>query len=258
MPNVTLLRNPTRFPGGITNNLPTDPLANMPQPDPSIGSYLWLDQSFDWADASATTPVGWTVTAVGVTPTRASPEVANMFGALTITNTAADNDSCFVQSKGHVAVADATKRLMFACRVAMSNATQADVIMGLTATDTTPVGGVATEETGVSDGMYFLKIDDATDWRFVVRSGSVTISYPLTLGTVTASTPDTLAFDYNPANKECALFVNGVKVRTVSVTTFPAVVMYLQMGIQNGDAVARALQVDWVASYQERNALTAP
>lgn len=251
-----LLRFPrgptTRFPGGLTTAYPSDALNNLPVPDPSKNSYYFVDQSWEWADAALATPAGYTVTAVGVTPTRTAPEVANMFGALTITNTAADNDSCFIQSKGHVAVNDSGKKLQFACRVALSNATQCDVIMGLTSTDTTPVGGVATEEQGVSDGIFFLKIDDATDWRFVVRSGSVTIGYPLALGTAVAATPDVLAFDYNPTNREVSAYVNNVKKTTVVVTTFPAAVLYLQMGIQNGDAVARTLQIDWVAGAQER------
>lgn len=243
---------PTRFPGGLTTALPTDALNNLAIPDPTKLSYAWVDQSWEWADAALATPAGWTVTAVGVTPTRTAPEVAGLFGALTVTNTAADNDSCFIQSKGHVAASDATKRMQFACRVQMSDATQTDVIMGITATDTTPIGGAGTEETGTTDGMYFLKIDGATDWRFVVRSGSATIGYPLALGTIVASTPDVLAFDYNPQNKEVSVYVNNIKKTTVVVTTFPAGVQFIQMGIQNGDAVARTLQIDWVAFAQER------
>lgn len=243
---------PTRYPGGLTTALPTDPLNNLPYPDPTKVSSFWVDQSWEWADAALATPAGYTVTAVGVTPTRTAVEVANMFGALTITNTAADNDSCFVQTKGHVVASDATRRLQYACRVSMSDATQTDVIMGITATDTTPIGGAGTEEQGVTDGMYFLKIDGATDWRFVIRSGSATIVYSLALGTIVANTPDALAFDYTPANKEVAIYMNGVKKTSVIATTFPAGAQFAQIGIQNGDAVARSLSVDWVLASQER------
>lgn len=243
---------PTRYPGGLTTALPGDALNNLPYPDPTKVSSFWVDQSWEWVDACATTPVGWTVTAVGVTPTRTAPEVAAMFGALTVTNTAADNDSCFIQSKGHVAASDATKRLQYACRVAMSDATESDVIMGVTATDTTPIGAATSEETGVTDGIFFLKIDGATDWRFYVRSGSTTIASAVSLGTVVASTPDALAFDYNPQNKEIKVYVNNVHKTTVTATTFPAGVQFAQMGIQNGAAVAKTLQVDWVLASQER------
>lgn len=243
---------PTRYPGGLTTALPTDALNNLPYPDPTKVSSFWIDQSWEWADAALATPAGFTVTNVGVTPTRTAVEVASAFGALTITNTAADNDSCFIQSKGHIAVSDATKRLQFACRVAMSDATQSDVIMGITSTDTTPIGAAASEETGVSDGIFFLKIDGATDWRFYVRSGSATIGSATGLGTVTAATNDVLAFDYNPQNKEISVYVNNVKKATVTASTFPAGVQYLQMGIQNGDAVARNMTIDWVLAAQER------
>ena len=134
----------------------------------------------------------------------------------------------------------------------MSDATQTDVIMGITSTDTTPIGAAASEETGVSDGMFFLKIDGATDWRFYVRSGSTTIASAVSLGTITAATPDILAFDYNPQNKEVSIYVNNVKKSTVTATTFPAGVQYAQIGIQNGDANARNLTVDWVLACQER------
>lgn len=242
---------PTRFPGGLTTALPTDALNNLPVPDPTKNSYVWMDQAWEFSDAAAAAPVGFTTTKTG-TGTTTAPEVAGMFGALSITNSGADNDAVFIQSKGHIAASDAGKRMQFACRVAMSDATQTDVIMGITSTDTTPIGAAATEETGVSDGMYFLKIDGATDWRFVVRSGSATIAYPTALGTITAATADTLAFDYNPQNKEVSVYVNNVKKTTVTATTFPAGVQFLQMGVQNGDAAARTLQIDWVGFAQER------
>ena len=53
------------------------------------------------------------------------------------------------------------KKAFFKCRFKVSDATQSDVVIGLQVIDTTPLD--------VTDGIYFLKPDDAATVNFVVR-----------------------------------------------------------------------------------------
>lgn len=253
----------TRFgPRGANNVTEKEWLGYMGQFDPTKFCTFWEDFNLAF-DIGAATPLNWTVTKVGTgTITVASLDG----GAVVLTNSAADNDSISAQVKNPSFTLNAGKRSWFGARFQLSDITQTDFLIGLTGLDTTPIGGVATEEQGVADGAFFLKIDDDTQLRFAVRKAGATASYKTSgIGVPVNATFITLGWEYNGVD-EFRLFTNditqtsGVDRRFIQVATVaapiatgvPAVIVGPNLSIQNGNAVARSATIDWIFAAQER------
>jgi len=157
----------------------------------------------------------------------------------------------FVQSRGKAALATASnKRILFTCSVAPSS-TVTDLIFGITNTTTTPIGAAGSEETGTTDGIYFLRVTTEATWRFYVRSGNATVASATGLGSA-SSARHILSFEYVPTTKKVKVWVDNVQVATVDASTFPATDQYLQMGIQNGDGTTRNMSIEYMYVAQER------
>lgn len=251
---TTTFYPPTRYPNGVTTAFPVDPMANLLVPDPTKLSFMWGDATGGdpLADIANSTPAAWTKTTIG-TGTYAVTDIAGMFSAIALVTTAASNDQNSAQTKGRLAAADGAKRLQFATRLQVDTLTSVAWLVGLTATDTTPIGASGTPETGVTDGIFFCK-DDATNvFRIVVRSGNATVASDIvSLGSQAAATNNSLAFDYNPTNKELSVFLDGIKKTTLVVTTFPANALVGQISVATRSAAAKTLSVDYMLASQER------
>jgi hypothetical protein len=234
------MSTPSRFTYGVTNVSKDGPYGQMRAPVPQV-----MHQYFD--DFDTYTAAQWTITAVGA-GTTALTDVDG--GAILLTNAAADNDSRFHQKVGESFLPASGKKMFFAIRFAVSDATQSDWVCGLQVTDTTPLD--------VTDGMYFMKDDGDTNIDFYVSKDATTGRLTSTAVT-TASAAATfmeLAFYFDGA-RYVTLWKDGVQVYTVDLTTtlttyLPDTELTISFGVQNGEAVAKTMTVDYIFAAKER------
>lgn len=225
---------PARFPHGVTNVAPVSPLAQYGLPDPA--SWHTFFDDFDKYNAA-----DWVVTETGIATQVLADEDG---GVQLITNAAADNDASFSQLVPESFTFTAGKKLIFKARFRASEATQSDLIMGLQVRDITPLA--------VSDGVYFQKDDGDALLDFNVTNTSVTVSR-LGVATLVNATYVEAAFYYN-GKDEVQVYVDGNLVAAILTSTIavPVTELTVSFGVQNGDAVARTMSVDYILVAKER------
>lgn len=230
---------PTRFPSGVTNAAPGSPLGMFGLPDPSSWHVYFDDfDTFNTGD--------WTITTVEGGAGDATEALTDEDGGvLLITNDAADDDSDFFDKKGESFLMAAGKRAFFKARIKTSDATQSDVLIGLQITDTTPLDA--------TDGIYFIKSDGSTSVSIVCRKNATTGSTSATAGTMADATWIELAWYYD-GKGNLAYFVDGVQKGTLDASSsyLPDTELTVSFGIQNGEAVAKTLSVDYILAAKER------
>lgn len=223
----------SRFTNGITTAKSTEPMGQFILPDVTKAHVYFND--FDEYTAA-----DWVVTEVGVATQALADEDG---GALLVTNAAADNDSSFSQKVGESFLFETGKKLWFEARLKVSDATQSDWVAGLQITDTTPLA--------VTDGVYFRKDDGDANVDFVVVKDSTAT----TASAVTTNADDTyirLSFYYNGVD-EVVYFADGVRLGSSVTTNLPDdEVLTVSFGIQNGEAVAKTMSVDYILAAKER------
>lgn len=227
----------TRFPYGLTNVGETDLFADMVQPDPTLFHTYFND--FDTYTAG-----DWTVTETDSGATQAL--TAGDGGLLLITNTAANDDLVALQKNPAAFTFTAGKKTFFRCRFKVSDATQSDIIFGLQVVDSTPLD--------VTDGIYFLKADGAATVDFICRKNAST-------GSTSAAAVATMANDtfielgfYYDGQSKVAYEVNGSVLGSLdaSSTYLPDTICTVSFALQNGEAVAKTMTVDYVYVAKER------
>ncbi len=230
---------PSNFVGGVTQAEETWTLGTYTLPDPTQ-NHTWFD------DFDQYTAADWTITETG-TGTRAVGNLAN--GILVVTNAAADNDANFLQWSGNTSGATVEtwrfasgKELWFKTRFKISDATQSDFVIGLQITDTTPLA--------VTDGVYFRKDDGSTTLSMLVTKNST--STTTTVATLANDTYVSVGYYYNGGNA-IDIYVNDVRIGSSVTTNIPDdEEMTISFGIQNGEAVAKVLSLDYIFVSQER------
>lgn len=225
----------TRFPNGVTNVVSENTLGAMGQLDPSkLHTYF---NDFDTYLAS-----DWTVTETG-TATQAL--TAGDGGLLLITNSAADNDASFSQLTVASFLAAAGKKMFFKIRCQVSDATQSDMIFGLAGTDTTPLDD--------TDGIFFQKDDGDTHLDVYVKKDSTT-GQNSALDIAEVTTAMTSYGFYYDGVQTVSFFVNDALIKKLdaSSTYLPDAALAVTFGVQNGEAVAKTLTVDYVFAAKER------
>jgi hypothetical protein len=227
----------TRFPYGLTNVSEVDLFADMVQPDPTLFHTYFND--FDTYVAG-----DWTVTETDAGATQAL--TAGDGGLLLITNTAADNDLVALQKNPAAFTFTAGKKTFFRCRFKVSDATQSDLVFGLQVVDATPLD--------VTDGIYFLKADGAATVDFICRKNAST-------GSITASAVATMVDDtfielgfYYDGQSKVAYEVNGSVIGSLDASSayLPDTTCTVSFALQNGEAVAKTMTVDYVYVAKER------
>jgi hypothetical protein len=228
---------PARFISGVTTNSLTN----------SLGSY-GLPAPMDWHtyfnDFDTYVAADWTVSETG-TGSRALTSLAGACdgGVLLITNAAADDDRNFLQKVGESFLFVANKRMLFKARFKVSDATQSDIIMGLQITDTTPLA--------VSNGVFFQKDDGDAFLDFHVTKAS-TDTAATAVYTLVSDTFLTVAFAYD-GKGEIKYYVNDVHLGSSVTTNMPDVEeLTVSFGIQNGEAVAKTMSIDYIFAASER------
>lgn len=232
---------PVRFPSGVTNVEKTDAFANIKLPSPLLQHTYFND--FDTYVSG-----DWTITRVGTTPTEALTDEDG--GALLLTMASTDDSSSFLDKKGESFLPASGKKMWFAIRFKVSDATQTDWVCGLQITDTTPLD--------VTDGIYFQKDDGDTNIDFYVSKDATTGRLTSTAIT-TASAADTymkLAW-YFDGVRYVYCYKNDVMVYRVDLTTtlstyLPDTELTISFGVQNGEAVAKTMTVDYIYCAKER------
>ena len=224
----------TRFPNGITNVGEQSLFAELGQPAATIFHTYFED--FDYYTAG-----DWTVTETDAGATQALTDGDG--GLLLITNTAADNDLVSLQKKGESFRFESGKALFFEARFKVSDATQADVVIGLQITDTTPLD--------VSDGVFFIKADGAATVNFLVEKNN-TATTASSIATMANDTYIRLGFYYD-GSSAVQYFVNGTYTGSSVTTNLPDDEdMTITIAIQNGEAAAKTMTVDYVYVAKER------
>jgi len=224
----------TRFPNGVTNVGEDSPFADLTMPAPTKFHTYYED--FDYYVAA-----NWTVTETQAGATQALTDGDG--GLLLITNTAADDDLVALQKVGESYRFASGKELFFEARLKVSDATQSDVVIGLQITDTTPLD--------VSDGVFFIKADGSTSVSLLVeKNGTATTTS--SVATMANDTFISLGFYYDGASS-IQYSVNGVVKGTSVTTNLPDDEdMTVSIALQNGEAVAKTMTVDYVFVAKER------
>lgn len=207
---------------------------------PNVVKFIdeFVNTPFDGAD----TPAAYTVTLVeaGAGETTVALKAGADGGTLLITTDAADNDGANIQAKGEAFKA-VTYPLYFGARFKISEATQSDFFVGLSITDTDMLGGV-------TDGIFFRKIDGSTTMNFVLcKNSTETLT---AYGTaVVADTWLKLEFLFDGTNIDW--YVNDV-LQTRPATTNLCDDEWLTPSVHvlTGEAVLHSAEVDYLRAIQ--------
>jgi hypothetical protein len=227
----------TRFPNGVTNVNDVNLFASLKCPDPTL--YHTFFDDFDTYAAG-----DWTVTETQAGATQAL--TAGDGGLLLLTNSAADDDLNALQKNPAAFLLVAGKKAFFRARFKVSDATQSDFVMGLQVVDSTPLD--------VTDGIYFLKADGSTAVSVVCRKNATTGSTSASsIATVANDTFITLGWAYDGIDK-LYYEVNGNVVGSLDASSayLPDTTLTVSFAIQNGEAAAKTMTVDYVFVAEER------
>ena len=236
---------PTHFPNGVSNRTKGHPLFNYPYLDPSK-YYTYFDDFFEYHSGI------YTITTTEAGSGNASEAItAGAGGQLLITNDDADNDLDFFQLKGESFKWDSSKRMFFSARFKTNDATQSEIIMGLQITDTTPLD--------VTDGIFFLKVDADTKPDLIIEKDNTSTLSILEMDAMEDDTFVTLSFEYDPLDVATGgavfrAYQDNVQVGEITGTTnAPADEdLTISFGIQNGEAAAKTLTIDFILVAVER------
>ena len=231
----------TRFPNGLTNNKINTNLCELGMLDPTK-YFVFFNDFKDLLDIDATNVWVLTTTEAGSgDATEVISDAAN--GELLITNDNADDDCDFYQSVKEVFKFVSGKKLWLKAKFKTSDATESDIIMGLQIRDTTPLA--------VTDGVFFQKDDGDAYLDFHVEKDSEATS-ATAVATLSDATYVEVGFYYN-GNDAIEYFVDNVKRGTVAVDNLPDdEELTVSFGVQNGEAVAKTMTVDYILAIRER------
>jgi len=182
----------------------------------------------------------WTITTTEAGAGSATEAITDAVGGvLLLTNAAGDNDLDSLQLVGESILPAVGKNIWFEARLSISDATQSDALVGLVVTDTTPLAH--------ADGIVFRKDDGNTEWDFASTDTSVT-DEDSAAGVATTGYIK-LGFKVTGTD-QIDYWINDVKIG--STNTVPTTEMRLTIHMQNGEAVAKTMSVDYVRMVQER------
>lgn len=185
---------------------------------------------------------GWTVTLVeggaGET-TITHPDGAA--GEILITTDAAENDGANLQMTGEAfGLFTSARQGYFGIRLKSGEATQSDFLVGLCITDTDLLGGV-------SDGIYFRKVDGSTSVAAVTEKNSTETETAAVL-TFAADTYYVLEFYFDGTS--VYFYVDGTLVATHTANICDDELLTPSIHFLTGNAAAETMTVDWVRAIQ--------
>ena len=228
------IRN-TNFDNGVTNRPAGTLFGSLKTFDPTrFHTYM---EDFDYYTAA-----DWTVTETQVGATQALTDADG--GVLLLTNTAADNDLVALNKVGESFRFAQGAPLYFSARFSVNDATDSDLVMGLQITDTTPLD--------VTDGVFFLKSDGSANVSLVIEkdSNQTTIDNFITLAD---NTFITLGFYWDGLDSIWVGVGNSATHRVDVGSNLPDDEdLTISFAVQNGEAVAKTMSVDYIFVAKER------
>ena len=235
---------PTRFPNGVNNAISTADTGDMRLLDPSKTHMYWED--WDYYNSG-----NWTVTEVEAGAGSATQALATAFGdggILLLTNAAGDNDYILMEKVGKSFAFAGGEDIWYKTRFKISDATQTDMLAGLVISGaTSPVAS----DPGLTDGVFFSKSDGAATVDFIIRKNSVSTTAS-SIATMEDDTFIELALYYD-VTSGIEYWVDGVQVGTSVVTNIPDdEIMIVGFGVQNGEAVAKTMSIDYIMVNKNR------
>lgn len=227
---------PTHLHGGMNDALPGTLLYNLAMVNPA--TYITYFNDFLTFNTS-----DWTITTTEAGAGDATEALTDGSGGLLlITNDAADNDADFFQKVGECFRWSSSKDMFFMARFKVSDATQSDWVMGLQITDTSPLD--------VTDGLFFSKADGTTAITFEVEKNGTATS--TAVGTCTTDYM-LLGFAYTASTGTFQIFMDGTNVgSSVNTNAVDDEDLTISFGIQNGEAVAKTMTVDYIFAALQR------
>jgi hypothetical protein len=216
---------------------------------PNATQYVTQFQSLP-ADDSTTDPTEFvnTITENGAgVSTAVMTDLAG--GGLIITTAAQDGDGYQMQlgnaNSGEWVNLAGDYPLYFGVEFALNDATQTDCLFGFAVTDSDVLGGV-------TDGLYFRKVDASTALNFVLEKDSVESATSVaTLADDTYVTAEFFYFD-----RSVKAYIDGTLMATVadSSASFPNdELMRLTMEFLTGENVANTCTIKWIRLIQIRD-----
>jgi hypothetical protein len=181
-----------------------------------------------------------TNTQAGATEALAADELN---GALLLTNDAGDDDVQQIQSTEEWIKLSAGKKVWFETKMKISDATQADFFVGFATTDTSIIAGT-------TDSCGFRKLDGSTSVASVTEDNT-TETTTAGVHTMVADTYVTLGFKWDGVSK-VKFFVNRSLVATHTANIEQTNKLALTFCLQNGEAVAKTMTIDYMYVAQER------
>lgn len=236
--------SPSRYPSGVSTAAKGSTLFNLPAQDPTKVHMYWQDFiTYVAAD--------FTKTVIGTGDAAAVAD--DPFGAIALTNSAADNDGVQLQLPVETFTLAAGKKAWFKARVKVSDATESDLIFGLAVLDTTLLGATAGD--GVTDGIFFQKDDGSTTVSLCCQKDATTGQKTVSVGAATTAY-QTWGFEYDGVSTIKA-FKDDVHVASMDITSTPTAFLpdtpvTVSVGILNGAAAAKSLTVDYLFAAIER------
>jgi len=224
------------------NTVATEHKKNQPMfaPYPSDQTfYMYHNDFFTYSSGD------WTITTTEAgTGTASEAVTSSAGGALLLTNAAGDNDLDFLQLKGEAFKLSTSKKAYFSARFKVSDATQSDFVMGLQITDATPLA--------TTDGVFFIKDDGDTNLDFIVEKDS-TSTDTTAIHTMEDDTFVTVTWFIDPDASKVFYSVNNAAPVSVVNTNLPDdEELTVSFGIQNGEAAAKTMTIDYVVAAVER------
>lgn len=183
----------------------------------------------------------WTVTETDASATEALTDAQG--GILLLTNTAADNDLIGMQLGACSATPASGRTIWYEILFLISDATQLDYLVGLHVTDTSPIASAP------ANGIWFRKDDGDTNIDCTCMNTSVA-SELTAVATASATLYVKLGFKVT-GTQLCEFWVNDVKKGSIT-TQIPTVVLRPSFCLQNGEAVAKTMKVDYMVVASTR------
>lgn len=187
---------------------------------------------------AAATPAAYTTTLVNASTV--ALYTGWLGGALLITTAGAEDDGAQIQALGEAFLPTASNQIYFGIKMRISSATESDFLVGLAITDATAIAGV-------TDGIYFRKVDGTTTCNFVVETGSTETETAAC--TIAANTDVILEFWWNGVALN--FYVDGVLTGTPALTNIPTTeYMTPTIAFLTGDNAAITMTVSWMRAGQ--------
>tara|TARA_R100001129_G_scaffold101857_1_gene69681 strand:- start:237 stop:953 length:717 start_codon:yes stop_codon:yes gene_type:complete len=212
----------------------------MFQPYPSDQTYYGYFNDFMTYNSG-----DWTVTTTEAGTGSATEAVGSVAGgALVLTNAAGDDDLDFLQLKGEAFKLSTSKRAFFSARFKVSDVDQSDFVMGLGITDTSPLD--------TTDGVFFISADGDAGLDFLIEKDNTNTSTE-DVATMADDTFITVSWYIDPDASKVYYSVNNAEPVGVTNANLPDdEELTVSFGIQNGEAVAKVMTIDYITVMVER------